>query len=317
MKKNSFLDTALGVFVAAIITNMLWGSAAPCIKLGYRFFRIASDDVMSQILFAGVRFTLAGLLTILLGSLMQRRLLVPQKSSFKMVVILAFAQTIVQYTFFYMGLSKAPGFKGSVISPSSVFFAVLLASLVFHQEKLTARKILGCVVGFAGVVLISLQNAGGEKGFRWDGEGFLLLAAFSYACSTVLIKRFSTRENPVTLSGWQFLLGGSAMAVVSFLSGGHLRASVPQAWLLMFYLGFLSAVAYSLWSLLLQRHSVSRITVYSFANPVFGVFLSALLLDEGKHLNLPLCLLALGLVCLGVWIVNREHPEKKPEKIRP
>jgi drug/metabolite transporter (DMT)-like permease len=52
--------------------------------------------------------------------------------------------------------------------------------------------------------------------------------------------------------------------------------------------------------------------VFSFLNPVFGVFLSAILLDEWKSLNLPRCLLAMALVCLGVWIVN--SPEKSRTK---
>ena len=316
MKKNSFLDTGLGVFLAAILANLLWGSASPCIKLGYQLFQISSDAVMSQIFFAGIRFTLAGILTVLLGSLVEHRALLPRKGSEGMLLALAFAQTIAQYTFFYMGLSKAPGYKGSVISPSSVFFDVLLASLVLHQEKLTLRKIIGCVVGFAGVILVSLQSSGDAGGFRWDGEGFLLLAAFSYACSTVLIKRFSQRENPVTLSGWQFIIGGFVMAAVSFLAGGMLRPVSPQSWLLTLYLGLLSAVAYTLWSLLLQWHPVSHITVYGFANPVFGVILSALLLGEGKQLDVPRCLLSLLLVSLGVWIVNggqKESGAKEPK----
>lgn len=313
MKKNKFLDTGLGVFLAAILANLLWGSASPCIKLGYQLFQISSDAVMSQIFFAGIRFTLAGVLTVIFGSLTEHRLLVPGKGSAGMLIALALTQTILQYTFFYMGLSKAPGYKGSVISPSSVFFAVLLATIVLRQEKLTVRKILGCVIGFAGVVLVSLQSAGDAGGFRWDGEGFLVLAAFSYACSTVLIKRFSQRENPVTLSGYQFIIGGFVMAAVSFLGGGRLQPVSAKAWLLMLYLGLLSAVAYTLWSLLLQRHPVSHITVYSFSNPVFGVILSALLLDEGKNLNVPLCLLSLLLVSLGVWIVNSRSKGVKRE----
>ena len=248
MKKNKFLDTGLGVFLAAILANLLWGSASPCIKLGYQLFQISSDAVMSQIFFAGIRFTLAGVLTVIFGSLTEHRLLVPEKGSAGMLIALALTQTILQYTFFYMGLSKAPGYKGSVISPSSVFFAVLLATIVLRQEKLTVRKILGCVIGFAGVVLVSLQSAGDAGGFRWDGEGFLVLAAFSYACSTVLIKRFSQRENPVTLSGYQFIIGGFVMAAVSFLGGGRLQPVSAKAWLLMLYLGLLSAVAYTLFS---------------------------------------------------------------------
>ena len=307
-KKTDFLSTFPGILTAAIAANLLWGSAAPCIKLGYQFFGIVEGDTMSQILFAGVRFTLAGILTILLGSLLRGRLLLPKRGSGGMILALAMMQTVIQYTFFYIGLSHAPGFKGSIISPTSTFFALLIAALVFRQEKLTARKLLGCLIGFAGVVVVSM-NGRLEGGVRLDGEGFLVLAAASYGCSSVLIKRFSAREDPVVLSGWQFLVGGLLMTVVAFLGGGRLNAVSPSAWPLMLYLGLLSAVAYTLWSLLLQRHPVSRIMVFSFLNPVFGVLLSALLLGEGKILNIPRCLLAMALVCLGVWIVN--SPEKR------
>lgn len=307
-RKTDFLSTTAGVLSAAIAANLLWGSAAPCIKLGYRYFAIASDDVMSQILFAGVRFTLAGVLTVLLGSLLHRRMLLPKRGSGYMILMLAMMQTVIQYTFFYIGLSHAPGFKGSIISPTSTFFALLIAALVFHQEKLTVKKMLGCLIGFAGVVVVSL-NGSLEGSMHFNGEGFLVLAAASYGCSSVLIKRFSEREDPVVLSGWQFVCGGALMTVAALLGGGKLSAVSAGAWLLMIYMGFLSAVAYTLWSLLLQRHPISRIMIFSFLNPVFGVLLSALLLDEVKVLNIPRCLLAMILVCLGVWVVNR--PEKQ------
>ena len=139
--KTDFLSTTAGVLTAAIAANLLWGSAPPCIKLGYRFFSISGEDVMSQILFAGVRFTLAGVLTVLLGSLLRRRVLLPKRSSGGMILMLALMQTVIQYTFFYIGLSHAPGFKGSIISPTSTFFALLIAALVFRQEKLTVKKL--------------------------------------------------------------------------------------------------------------------------------------------------------------------------------
>ena len=242
-----------------------------------------------------------------MGSLLRGRVLYPKRGSTGMLIALALMQTVIQYTFFYIGLSNAPGFKGSITSPTSTFFAILIAALIFHQEKLTGKKILGCLVGFAGVVVVNL-GSGSAAGFRLTGEGFLILAACSYGCSSVLIKRFSSREDPVVLSGYQFALGGAAMTLVAWLAGGHLEAASPGAWLLMLYLGALSAVAYTIWSLLLQRHPVSRITIFAFLNPVFGVVLSAVLLGEGKILNVPRCLIAVVLVCLGVWIVNR--PER-------
>ena len=308
--KEKFLDTGIGVFCAAMAANLLWGSAAACIKLGYSLFQIHADAVMSQILFAGLRFTMAGCMTILAGSARKGRFLKPARSSWKMVLVLAMTQTVVQYTLFYMGLGNAPGFKGSVISPSSVFFAVLISSLILHQETLNARKILGCLLGFAGIIVINLNKVGEGGGFRMNGEGFLILSAFSYACSSVLIKRFSQAEDPVTLSGYQFALGGSVMILAGLLLGGRVHPETPSAWLLLAYLAFISSAAYTLWSLLLQRHPVSKITVYSFANPVFGVFLSALLLGEGDQLNLPRCILALVLVGAGIWTVNAGTGER-------
>ncbi len=310
-RKEDFLSTTAGFLTGAVISNLLWGSASPCIKLGYRLFQVESSDVMSQILFAGIRFFLAGILTILLGSLMRRRFLVPKRTSGSMLAALALTQTVIQYTFFYMGLSVAPGYKGSIISPTSTFFALLIASLIFHQETLTWKKILGCLIGFAGVIVINSGSSSGVAGFRLTGEGFLILAAASYGCSSVLIKRFSSREDPVVLSGYQFVLGGAVMLLTGLVFGGKLRPVGISAWLLMGYLGLLSAVAYTVWSLLLQRHPVSKVTVSAFLNPIFGVVLSALILGEGKILNIPRCLLAIVLVSLGVWIVNRPETAKQ------
>ena len=309
-QKQDFLSTLPGILTAAVAANLLWGSAAHCIKLGYQYFAISGEDTLSQILFAGVRFTLAGALTILIGSLLRRRPLLPKRGSGRMILTLTMMQTVIRYTYLYIGLSHAPGYKGSIISPTSTFFALLIAALVFRQEKLTAKKLLGCLIGFAGVLVVSMTGSL-SGGARLDGEGFLVLAAASYGCSSVLIKRYSTREDPVVLSGWQFLLGGLLMTAAALFGGGKLHAVTAAAWPLMLYLGSLSAVAYTLWSLLLQRHPVSRIMVFSFLNPVFGVILSALLLGEGKILNIPRCALAMVLVCLGVWIVNRPEQNVK------
>ena len=58
------MQKAVVVVGLAVLANMLWGSAAPVIKTGYRLFEVAADDTASQILFAGIRFFLAGILAI-------------------------------------------------------------------------------------------------------------------------------------------------------------------------------------------------------------------------------------------------------------
>ncbi len=79
-----------------------------------------------------------------------------------------------------------------------------------------------------------------------------------------------------------------------------------MAYVLLLYLGFLSAVAYTLWGVLLKYNPVSRVTVFGFMNPVFGVILSAILLGEKGQAFNGSTLAALVLVCMGIYVVNRE-----------
>ena len=182
------LTNSIIVCLLACFCCMLWGSAFPGIKLGYQFFNIPSDAVGSQLLFAGIRFTIAGFLTILFGSILSRQILLPKKENWKYIFCLCLVQTVAQYIFFYIGLSHTTGVKSSIINASNVFLAILIPSLLFKQEKLTFLKILGCLVGFAGVVLINLNGSSIDLSMKWNGEGFIILSALSYAFSSVLIK---------------------------------------------------------------------------------------------------------------------------------
>ena len=304
MKKH-MLERTLVVWFLALICCLLWGSAVPSIKIGYKMFEIAAEDSAAQILFAGIRFFLAGVLTVVFGSLIQRQILIPGKKEFPLIVKLALFQTILQYVFFYLGLAHTSGVKSAIIVASNVFFSILLASLIFHQEKLTARKMIGCVLGFAGVVLINLNGTGLDLGFRWNGEMLIVLSTIAYALSSVFIKRYSRIANPVLLSGWQFAFGGLVMAVAGFLMGGRVYWHGPAAAALMVYMAFISAVAYTIWAVLLKYNPVSKVTVFGFMNPMFGVVLSAILLQEkGQAFSLR-GLTSLILVCIGIYIVNK------------
>ena len=282
----------------------LWGSAFPCIKIGYRLFDIASGDVAAQILFAGCRFTLAGVLALAIGSALNREWLVPKRRSYGRIAKLALLQTVVQYIFFYVGLANTTGVKASIIEGVNVFIAILVASLLFHQEKLSAAKILGCVIGFAGVVLVNSSGGGLDLGFHFTGEGFIFLSTIAYAFSSVFLKRYSKEDNPVLLSGWQFVFGGLVMIVCGLLAGGRLSEWSVAGVLMLLYMAVISAVAYSLWGILLKYNPVSKVAVFGFMNPVFGVILSAILLHEGDSIGV-MCLVSLALVCAGIYIVNR------------
>lgn len=296
---NHKLNNKLSLFLGATLCCFLWGSAFPFVKMGYQYFNISPHSYASQILFAGMRFALAGILAIAIGSIMSKKILVPGCKSWKMIAILAFFQTFLQYIFFYIGLAHTTGVKASVIDASSAFIAILIASLIFRQEKLTKRKLFACGIGFLGVVIANLNS--GFLSVNMKGDFLILLSAFAYAVSSVLIKIYSARENPVLLSGWQFFMGGTAMILSGLMMGGEINTISLNGILCLLWLAVVSAVAYSIWGILLKHNSVSQVTVYSFLIPVFGVLLSALLVGEtsqafGVHIVTALILVSAGII---------------------
>lgn len=293
------------VWTLALIASVLWGSATPCIKIGYELFQIPAADTASVILFAGYRFTLAGLFVILFGSLKNRKLMVPKKAALPTIAKLSLFQTVLQYSFLYIGLANTSGVKCSIISASNVFVAILLSCLLFHYEKFTSKKIIGCIIGFLGVVVINLDPAGLSTPFRFTGEGLIFLSAASAATSSNLMKTFSQKEDTVLLSGYQFLFGGLFILLLGKLMGGHVTNFTPVSTTLLLYLGFLSAVAYSLWSLLLKHNPVGKVTIFGFLYPVFGVILSGLVLHESSQAFGLQGICALILVSIGILTVNR------------
>ena len=303
-QSRSILTRTWCVCLLAMVSCALWGSAIPCIKIGYRLLGISSADVPSELLFAGLRFMLAGVIALAAASIGARRFVRVKRSSAGMVVRLALAQTIVQYAFFYIGVSHASGVKGTIVNASSTFLTILVAALVFRQERLSARKLIGCLVGFAGVVLINLT---GELGgtMTLTGEGFILIASLSYAVSSSLIRTYSQHENPVALSGYQFLLGGAVLAAAGFALGGRLPHVTAVGVGMLVYLACVSGVAYSLWSILLKYNPTSRVAIFGFMNPVFGVVLSSVLLGEAGALPWQQTLVALALITVGIIVVNR------------
>lgn len=310
-KKDNIFARPMVAVLCAIGCNMLWGSAIPFINLGYKLFAIPSGAITTQILFAGCRFFLAGLLTILFASMQKKTLVVPRKKNADKVVKLALTQTIAQYFFFYIGVANTASVKGAIIQGLNAFVAILIACFLFRTERMNLLKWIGGLLGVAGVVAVNLNGGTIDMSVSLMGEGFLMVSMLAGACSAGLIKRYGQHDDPVALSGWQFMLGGAVMAIGAFLMGGRLHPQNIGAVLVLLYLALLSAVAYTVWSLLLKVNPVSRIAVYMFLQPVFGVLLS-LILYGSSDVPLLRYALALLLVCLSIVIVGKgQRAEKK------
>ena len=305
-EKKSFFTKPAVIIACALLCCALWGSASPAIKIGYQLLEVSG--VPSTILFAGVRFFMAGIITVLIYSVARRRFLYPKKENIPRVLTVSAFQTVIQYIFFYIGLANTTSVKGTIASGSSAFFCVLIASLVFRQEKLTAKKIIACILGFVGIVVVNLNGLTLTMNFL--GDGFVIFSTVSYAFSSVLMKRFSKYEDPVVISGYQFIIGGAFMIILGLSLGGRFSLSSFGGVMLLIYLAFLSAIAYALWGLLLKYNPVSRVSIFSFTTPIFGTILSVLLLPGTSGVEPLNIVITLVLVSLGIFLLNYQGKPK-------
>ncbi|WP_313668122.1 DMT family transporter [Atlantibacter sp.] len=290
-------------FACATLCCLLWGSSYPAIKSGYEIFQIAIDDIPSKIVFAGYRFLFAGLLLLLFAMAQRKPIARLNPRQCGQLAMLGLTQTTLQYTFFYIGLAFTTGVKGSIMNATGTFFSVLLAHFIYHNDKLSYNKAIGCVLGFAGVMIVNFNGGMSDFTFSLMGDGFVVLAAFILSASTMYGKRISQTVDPTVMTGYQLGFGGLVLIVIGYMTGGTLEVHGFASVAILGYLTLLSSVAFALWSILLKYNRVSMIAPFNFVVPVAGTALSAIFLAENilewKYV------LALILVCSGIWWVNK------------
>ena len=159
------------------------------------------------------------------------------------------------------------------------------------------------------IIAMKRNNLNGlEISFNLKGDGFILISAVLSSLANILLKAYSKDVNPAVLISYQYIVGGIAMIVGGIVLGGKLEVVTPVGVLLLVYMALISCIAQTLWGILLQHNEVSKVTVFGLMNPIFGVLLSTLLLDESTTFGIT-GVVALLLVCTGIFVVNK--PAKK------
>ena len=173
-------------------------------KLGYGLIGIPAGDTASLLLFAGIRFSLSGLLLLAYG-LATGRTVMPTRRQFGQVALLGFGQTVVQYVCYYIGLAYTTAVKASILSSSLVFFSVLLAHFIYT----TTASATGACSGarFAGVVAVNFAAGRFDLKISLLGEGLLLVSTFAGSLAAIYGRTVSRQMDATAMTGWQLLLG--------------------------------------------------------------------------------------------------------------
>lgn len=307
-----FFSRSLVVVALATLCCLLWGSSYPAIKTGYALLGITQQDIPSKLVYAGYRFLLAGIGVALAAWLLQRKFPLPPRAQFRQVFLLGIAQTSLQYVFFYIGLAYTTGVRASILNATTTFFSVLLAHFLYKDDLLSARKAFGCALGLAGVLAVNADARLLGGGVTLQGEGFIVLAAFVLSAASIYGKRLSQHMDAMTMTAWQLAIGGLVLLVAGYAAGGSLGRLNLASSVLLLYLALLSAVAFTLWSMLLKHNPVGLISMFAFLVPLFGAALSGIWLHEEVLTWTNLA--ALVLVCGGVLLVTRGASTAAPKR---
>ncbi len=288
------------VIIFALIAMFAWGCAYPFIKLGMIEWNIAGDDAGGRMLFAGVRFTVAGLLTLVIARAKGQSLIVKEGRNWALLVVFALFNTALHYYFFYSGLAFCEGGKASIINSLSPFLLIILATIVFG-EKMTTNKAIGCLLGFAGIIIVNYGTS--LSGFSMSGEGMIIMNCICSAIGGLLTRVVTTRVPAITATGYSLSLGGIMLVVVGLITGGSFTQVTPMGILLLLGLIAISMTGFILYNQLITYNPIGEIAIFNALIPVFGTFMSCLMLGESFGIN---NLLGLLFTSAGIYTIHHK-----------
>ena len=298
---TSIFQRPLWVVAFALTAAMAWGWAFPLIKVGFNAFGITANMTGSKMLFAGIRFAAAGLIVLAVARSGGRSFKTGKKSDWGFLLAFALMNTTLHYFFFYVGMSHSEGSRAAILNSLGTFLVVLLACACFKSDKLTSRKMLGCAVGFGGILALNLGGADSGQ-FTWLGDGMIILNAICSAISNLMTRGLSRRINVFVGTGYSLTIGGILLIIPGLFLGGTLPHVNLLGIVCLLLLIAISAIGFALYNKLLSCNPVGKVAIYNSLIPIVGAVTSCLCLGETFHLKY---VLAGGLAALGIYLINK------------
>ena len=288
--------------IFALTAAVAWGWAYPLIKLGFAEFHITPDLTGSKILFAGIRFCISGLIILGVARTGNKSFAIRRSADWWYILLFTLLNTTIHYTCFYIGLSYAPGARSAILNSLSVFSVVILACLFFKSDRMTIRKLMGCMIGFAGILALNIGGERSGSGFTLMGDGMIVLNALSGAAASLLARGLGRRVNVFVGTGYSLALGGLMLMAAGLFLGGSIPYVSALGIIYLLLLIAISTVGFTLYNKLLTCNPVGKVAIYNSLIPVVGAVTSCLCLGETFYWKY---VLAGSLATAGICIINR------------
>lgn len=286
---------------ATLVVMLLWGLLFPLIKLGMSELGISS---MGEILtFAGIRFTICGLIITVFVFFKDKCLFTNVKNSIIPILLSGLFAIILHYGFTYIGLSMTDGSKTAIIKQFGAVFYICFTGLFFPEDKLTSKKIAGLILGIGGILAINLNSDG--IAFHL-GDLLIIAASFCTVFSNVISKKALKTVDPIVLTGISEIFGGIMLTSFGLILGADIKAVIPKTVdgaLVFTAIITASIISYCLWFTVVKKENLSKLFIIKFSEPLFAAIFGFLLL--GENIFRLQYLFAFILISLGITIANK------------
>lgn len=295
LSSETMAATRISITLQAIIACLLWSSAFVGIKIGLPY--------TTPLQFAGIRFFISGLLVLPVAIYYNPGFVAVVRINAKFLLFLGFLQTFLQYALFYTGISKVPGSVGAIVIGSGPLFIAIVAHFFMPGDRMNFRKGLIILLGFSGIVLVSFgRNGTIEDSVRLAGILILLGNNIVSGFVNVIIAMEKRKIPPLILSSSSMIFGGLVLFLFSIpVEGLDLSVKPLPYYLSLSWLSILSAVAISIWVILLKKPGVvvSDLNMWKFLIPVSGAALAWIILPAES----PDWLSVIGMIVTAIALI--------------
>lgn len=301
--EKSIWQRPVWVAIFAFTAAFAWGWAYPLIKLGFAEFGITPDQTGSKMLFAGVRFAISGLIILAMAKGAHRSFVMSTGvRGWTFILIFALLNTSIHYACFYIGLSHSAGSRAAILNSLSVFTLVILACVAYPStDRLNASKVVGCVLGFVGILALNIGGAD-SGGFTWLGDGMIIGNALCSAAAGLMTRKMNRHIDVFVGTGYSLLVGGILLAIPGLAIGGTVPMVTAWGIVILLLLIAISTVAFGLYNKLLSCNPVGKVAIFNSLIPVIGAVSSCICLGEPFYWKYAAAAI---LAAAGIYTINQ------------
>jgi drug/metabolite transporter (DMT)-like permease len=197
------------------------------------------------------------------------------------LLVLGISNVAIPFLLISWGEESIDSAVAAILDATVPLFAIVIAHLALHDDKITLAKALGLLIGFTGVVILMSRDLGGASSSLL-GEGAVVLASVFYAGSSVFARK-STEHAPAIMRSVGPLMSSTAVMWIALpiaerpVNFPHL----PLTWIALLWLGILgSGFAFVLLYYLIHAIGPTRTTMVTYLFPLGGVILGVSFLGE-------------------------------------